>query len=169
MELSTDHINDARYQFLPFSETIQRGIEKSPKNKKLQERIDRLTALILEKNPVIWWKYQFIVFRSDAMQIMHTRWGKIFIPDALVNLTKNDATLVFILSHEIAHWENDIKNDKVNVYSSQWEIYEAECAADAYAWKVSRILWYDEKYISKFLRNLEKKSLRPKYDCVDEE
>ncbi|MFZ2255484.1 MAG: hypothetical protein WAW59_04145 [Patescibacteria group bacterium] len=53
MELSTDHINDARYQFLPFSETIQRGIEKSPKNKKLQERIDRLTALILEKNPVI--------------------------------------------------------------------------------------------------------------------
>lgn len=166
MEFSANHIHDTSYQFLPFSETIQEQIEKDSKDKELQKKVDILTSKILQNNPTIQTKYKFIVFRSDSTQILHTQWWKIFIPDSLIQLTKNDAELNFILAHEIWHWENkDIQNNSVKKYLSPWEIHEAECLADWYAWKVTKILGYDQKNIEEFLAWLEKRSLRPKQEC----
>lgn len=46
MEISTDYIDGAQYQFLPFSKAIQQQLEKSPKNKKLQGRVDAIIERI---------------------------------------------------------------------------------------------------------------------------
>lgn len=168
MEISTDYISEAQYQFLPFSDTLQEQLEKSPKDKNLQGNIDKIVLQILQKNPTIQEQYKFIVFRSDSTQILHTRWGKIFIPDTLIQLTKNDAELTFILAHEIWHWENkDIKSDAVKKYISPGEVYESECLADWYAWKVTKILWYDRVYIDSFLTRLEDSKLRQKNICEE--
>lgn len=162
MDYQTD-ILSSTYESLPSADEVRSGIN-IPKNiATLQKKVNRILHIIEGYNNLSW-KYQFIVFDNKGNQIFHTQDRKIFIPSDLIALAKSDDQLAFILSHEIAHWENqDIKDNAVNIDIGQNEINQAECKADQKAMKFSKVAKYRGEEIEKLLKRLE--SIRPWYRC----
>ena len=122
----------SRYEPLPEKPTIsQRQLIPTSQE---QRRVTRITQKILEHNRFAT-KYEFIVFRSESNQVMHTKNGKIYIPTGLIHIAKTDDHLAFLLAHEIAHWKNgDIKDNQAKIPISPGEMQDAECDADRKAW-----------------------------------
>ncbi len=153
------------YQTLPVSREIRSwailGGKIAPIQRKVNAILDKIASYNNFKG-----KYKFFVFQSPDTQVLHTQNRKIYIPSGLIKIAKSDDQLAFMLSHEIAHWENqDIWNNQVPIHRSPGQIVEAECLADKKAIEVTIVAWYKKNEIDVLLRSL--KNNRP--SCEDDE
>jgi len=159
------HTSNREYQFLPKEiDTKQRSMVVQ-KMDPLQIRIDTITRKILQHNSTLS-GYRFFIFQSNDNQVLHTKDKRIFIPTGLIRITSNDDQLAFILSHEIAHWENeDIIENQVPIDPTNNEQYLAECHADKKAIQYIEQSGYNKERVETMLQRLEKRGMRQKYEC----
>ena len=151
------------HQSLPWSQEIHSSLIIWWKMNQLQKRVDAIVLRIATYNALLW-KYHFFVFSSTDRNVLHTKNRTIYIPSALLYLTKNDDQIAFILSHEIAHWENqDIRNNQVPIHRSPGQISEAECLADEKAMEIIERTQYRRVQIEKLLNDIE--HIRPVHEC----
>lgn len=129
MPSSTDHV---RWEALPDRPDIPKA--SFTDIRALQTRVDH--AITTHIAPTYQDAYRFHVFRSPSQQVIHIAGKNIYIPTGLMELAPSDATLAFIIAHEIAHWENgDIRNNRAKIPISPGQVIDAECAADTAAFE----------------------------------
>lgn len=121
----------------------------------MQKKVDVILQKITSSNNFKE-KYKFLVFQSSSTQVLHTKNKEIYIPSGLLVIAKNNDQIAFILSHEIAHWENqDIRNNQVPIHRSPGQVTEAECLADKKAIEISLLAQYSRKEIDALLLSLK--------------
>lgn len=67
--------------------------------------IDRVAAKLLEKHPKLKRELQFYTIKSNVANALSTDQGVIFVTSGLLSQLENEAQLAYVLSHEIAHFQ----------------------------------------------------------------
>lgn len=95
--------------------------------------------------------YTIQVYQDRGMEVLHAANGTILLPTGLLRLAKTDANIAFIISHEIAHWENkDYYEDRARIPHSPWDMKESECRADESGIELYKKAGYSMASLNKF-------------------